>query len=120
MKGVPAARAEEFSPPAGCFLVVYDGDRPVACGGLKRLDDESGEVRRVYVAPSARGRGLGRRILRALEAHARDLGLERLRLDTGARQPEAIALFESEGFYRIEDYNGNPYADFWYEKALGL
>jgi GNAT superfamily N-acetyltransferase len=68
--------------------------------------------------PHARSRGLARALLAALEAAARDLGYERVRLDTGARQPHARALYEAEGYRSIPDYNGNPYAAFWAEKRL--
>jgi GNAT superfamily N-acetyltransferase len=78
----------------------------------------TGEVKRVYLAPDARGRGRGRALMEALEEEARGLGLERLRLDTGDQQPEALGLFRNLGFREIDDYNGNPFASYWMEKAL--
>jgi GNAT superfamily N-acetyltransferase len=72
----------------------------------------------MYVVPEARGRGLARRLLEALEDAARATGHRVARLDTGARQPHARALYESAGYRAIGDYNGNPYAVFWGEKAL--
>src|SRR5687767_9870294 len=63
----PSATPADFAPPAGRFLVLYDGDRPVACGGLRRLDAGAAEIKRMYVAPEARGRGYSRRLLAALE-----------------------------------------------------
>lgn len=114
----PTARPGEFVPPRGRFLVAYDHHHPVGCGGVKRLDDATGEIKRVYVAPDARGRGVARALLGALEAAATELGCRSVRLDTGDRQPEALALFRSAGYREITDYNGNPYASHWFEKLL--
>ena len=94
-----------------------DGE-PAGCGGLKRLDAETGEVKRLYVAPEFRGRQLSRRLLAALEDGARELGYGLVRLDTGERQPEALALFRSSGYREIPDYNGNRWARYWFEKRL--
>ena len=115
----PSATPQDFSPPGGCFVALYEGDRAVAGGGIKRLDDGVGEIKRMYVVPDARGRGLARELLGALEAAARDLGYTRVRLDTGAEQPHAEALYRSAGYVDIEDYNDNAYASFWGEKAIG-
>ncbi len=114
----PADTAPEMSPPDGAFLVGFERDRPVACGGLKRFDAETVEVKRMYVVPEARGRGLGRSLLRALEEEARRLGYRRARLDTGPRQPHARALHESAGYVPIAAYNTDPVADYWGEKRL--
>ena len=86
------------------FLVARAGGLAVACGASRRLDDRVIEIKRMYVRPSHRGRGLARRILAALEARARKAGADRLVLETGVRQPEAIALYRSEGFSRIEPF----------------
>jgi len=115
---VPSATPAEMTPPDGVFLVAYEQDRPLACGGLKRLDAETAEIKRMYVVPEARGRGLGRSLLAALEEEARRLGYRRARLDTGARQPHARALYESAGYAAICAYNTNPAADYWGEKRL--
>ena len=115
---IPSADPAEVAPPAGAWVVAYLDDRPVGCGGVKRLDDTSAEIKRVYLAAAARGRGLGRLILEQLERHARDLGFTRLRLDTGDLQPEALALFRSAGYEQIPDYNGNTWATYWMEKRL--
>ena len=72
----------------------------------------------MYVTPAARGLGVGRRLLEELEAAAREMGYHRLRLDTGARQPDALGLFRTAGYEEIEDYNGNPFAAHWLEKDL--
>ena len=114
----PSAEPEEFEPPNGVFLVAYDGEHPVACGGLKRLDDWTAEIKRMYVVPENRGRGLARRMLERLEDEARDGGYGFVRLDTGDRQPHALALYRSAGYREIPDYNGNPAATHWFEKGL--
>jgi GNAT superfamily N-acetyltransferase len=115
---IPSADPAEVAPPVGAWVVIYLDDQPVGCGGLKRLDDASGELKRIYLAGAARGRGLGRRLLEELERHARELGYERLRLDTGNLQPEALGLFHSAGYEEIPDYNGNTWATYWMEKRV--
>jgi GNAT superfamily N-acetyltransferase len=114
----PSAEPSDFAPPGGDFIVARLNGRPVGCGGLKRLDSSSVEVKRLYVAPDARGAGVARTLMLAMEERARALGYDRLRLDTGASQPGALALFRSLGYEEIEDYNDNPVAAYWLEKAL--
>ena len=116
--GAPTATAEEMSPPGGTFLVIYEDGRPVAGGGIKRLPDGVGEIKRMYVVPEARSRGHARRLLVALEDAARELGYDRVRLDTGPRQPHARSLYERSGYREIAPYNDNPYASYWGEKSL--
>jgi GNAT superfamily N-acetyltransferase len=89
----------------------------VAGGGVRRLDGDAGlgEVKRMYVVPEARGRGLGRRLLEEIEAAARELGYRRLRLDTSGT---VRRLYEAAGYVAIPSYNGNGRATFWGEKAL--
>ena len=116
--GAPTATAEQLSPPGGTFVVVFEDGRPVAGGGIKRLGDEVGEIKRMYVVPEARSRGLARVLLGALEDAARDLGYARVRLDTGPRQPHARALYESTGYHAVAPYNDNPFASYWGEKKL--
>jgi GNAT superfamily N-acetyltransferase len=118
LDSVPAT-AEQMADPDGSFLVISDATGPLACGGVKRLDTETAEIKRMYVADSHRGRGVGRRLLAELESECRRLGYWRIRLDTGSDQPSARALYESSGYRRIADYNGNPLAAFWFEKELG-
>jgi GNAT superfamily N-acetyltransferase len=96
-----------FAAPDGQFVVALDAGRALACGGLARYDEREGEIRRMYVDPDARGRGLGRAVLQALEDTARALGYEAIRLETGDRQPEAVALYASCGFEPIPPYG--PY-----------
>ena len=109
-----------MEPPGGTFLVVSEDGKPVACGGLRTLDADAGigEVKRMYVVPSARRRGHARRLLGALEECARELGHERMRLDTNAAQPEALELYAACGYREIADYNGSPTATHWFEKPL--
>lgn len=115
----PKASPEVFRPPGGVFLVGFDDDgRPVCGGGIKRLEDGVGEIKRMYVVEDAQGRGLGRALLVALEDAARGLGYRRVRLDTGPRQPHAERLYRSAGYREIADYNGNPHASFFGEKDL--
>ena len=93
----------DFDPPTGAFFVAYDGDRLVGCGGWRAHGDDA-ELKRMYTAPVARGRGLARRMLATIEESARAAGFKRLILETGDRQPEAIGLYESAGYERIEDF----------------
>lgn len=102
---------EEVAGGRGAFLVAYAGGVPVACGSIRRLDADTAEIKRMYVAPGARGRGVGRRILAALEAEARRLGVGRIVLETGERQPEALTLYERAGFVptpAFGEYAGSP------------
>jgi pimeloyl-ACP methyl ester carboxylesterase/GNAT superfamily N-acetyltransferase len=114
----PRVTPEDVTPPAGRWLVAYRAGKPVGCAALKRLDDRTAEIKRVYVAPEARGTGVARALLARLERSAHEIGYTRLRMDTGARQPASVALFGSVGYERIEDYNGNPVAAYWFEKRL--
>jgi GNAT superfamily N-acetyltransferase len=110
--------ASEMVPPSGAFVVVREDGRPVAGGGIRRLEPEVCEIKRMFVVPEARGRGHGRRVLSALEAVAAELGYRRARLDTAQSMTTAMRLYESAGYRPIPDYNGNSYASFWGEKAL--
>jgi GNAT superfamily N-acetyltransferase len=96
--------AEEVAPGRGAFLVAYGGTQPLGCGAVRRLSDDTAEIKRMYVAVPSRGRGVGRSLLQALEHEARALGANRLVLETGERQPEAIALYERAGFQRIAPF----------------
>jgi GNAT superfamily N-acetyltransferase len=110
--------AAEMAPPSGAFVVVREDGRPVAGGGIRRLEPEVCEIKRMYVVPEARGRGHGRRVLEALESVAIRLGYRRARLDTAQSMTTAMGLYESAGYRPIPDYNGNSYASFWGEKEL--
>jgi uncharacterized protein (DUF952 family)/GNAT superfamily N-acetyltransferase len=115
----PSAAPDDMWAPRGTFLVGWDDSgAPVCGGGVKDLGGGSAEIKRMYVVPAARGRGHARRLLTGLEAAARRLGHTRVRLDTGPRQVEAHALYDSAGYVEIADYNGNPQATYWAEKPL--
>ena len=118
LPGPPPPTAEQMSPPGGCYVALYEDGRPVAGGGVRHLAEGMGEIKRMYVLPEMRSRGLARRLLGELEAAARDLGYARVRLDTGDPQPHALALYRSSGYRDIENYNDNGYASYWGEKVL--
>ena len=101
--GVPLDPAA-FAPPRGAFFVAVLDGRPVACGGLRPHAPGVGELKRMYVDPGARGRGLARAVLAGLEDAAGRLGLHGLVLETGLRQPEAISLYAGSGWQRIPGY----------------
>jgi GNAT superfamily N-acetyltransferase len=92
---------EEIAHGRGAFLVLYRGKTPVGCGALRLLDAETAELKRMYVSPAVRGKGLGRRLVAALEEAARALGVRRLVLETGVRQAAALALYRATGFQPI-------------------
>ena len=116
MVGGPSAEPSDFAPPTGAFLVAYEDDRAIACGGLKTVDLGVAEVKRMYVVPEARRRGVGRALLAALEAQARSMGFARVRLDC---QRHNWPLYRAAGYVEIGDYNENPFADHWAEKHPG-
>ncbi|MFE6867347.1 GNAT family N-acetyltransferase [Kitasatospora sp. NPDC057692] len=102
---------EHFDPPAGLFLVAYLDGVPVACGGWRAkraapfgIRDTDAELKRMFVRPQARGRGLARVVLRHLERTAAEAGRTRFILETGTEQPEAVALYASEGYAAIEKF----------------
>jgi GNAT superfamily N-acetyltransferase len=101
-------RGEEVEAPRGAFFVAYQGEVAVACGAVRSIDASTAEVKRMYVSRDARGLGLGRRLLRTLEAAARDLGKSRIVLETGTRQPEAVALYRSEGYDDVPRFGSYP------------
>ncbi|HEV2310935.1 MAG TPA: GNAT family N-acetyltransferase [Acidimicrobiia bacterium] len=96
--------APQLAAPHGTFLVAWLGADAIGCGGLRRADEGIGEIKRMYVRPAWRGHGIGRRLLDAIETRARTLGYERLILETGTRQPEAIGLYTSAGYAPIAPY----------------
>lgn len=94
----------DFAPPLGRFVVAYLDNAPVGAGGLRLIEKRTVEVKRMYVVPDARGRGLARLLLLHLESLARGLGATRVLLETGTRQPEAMSLYETSGYRRIEGF----------------
>jgi GNAT superfamily N-acetyltransferase len=98
---------ELAGPAGGAFLLARVEGRPVGCGGLRRHDDGVAELKRMYVVPDQRGRGVARVLLAAIEAQAARLGYHAIVLETGVRQPEALALYEGHGYERIANFG--PY-----------
>jgi len=115
---MPTVGAAELGAPHGTFLVGYEHGEPICCGGVKRLDEHHCELKRMYVVPRARGRGVARRLLGALEHAAAQLGYTIARLATGPRQPAARHLYESAGYVVIGNFNDDPEASFFGEKPL--
>jgi GNAT superfamily N-acetyltransferase len=110
---------EELTPPRGAFLVATVDGEPVACGAVKSIAPGIGSLKRMWVADTARGLGLGRRMLEALEAQSRELGLTTLRLETNRSLHEAIVLYRSAGYEEVAPFNRESYAHHWFEKKLG-
>lgn len=110
--------ADELVAPRGAFLVARIDDHPLGCGSVRKLDRVTGEIKRMWIDPVARGRGFGRQLLEALEAKAAELGCRSVRLDTNAQLAEAARLYRSSGYFEIPAYNDNPYAAHWFEKPL--
>jgi GNAT superfamily N-acetyltransferase len=115
LRGGPSAAPSDFSPPGGAYVVGFVDGAPACGGGVKSLGDGNAELKRMYVAPEFRGRGLARALLRALENSARELGYRAVRLDS---QAATWPMYLAAGYREVGDYNGNPHADFWGEKQL--
>jgi len=112
------ADEEEMRPPAGLFLVALLRAEPIGCGALKFHAGNPAEVKRMWVAESARGLGIGRRLLSELENHAIAHGARTLRLETNKSLAEGISLYRSAGFVEVAAFNAEPYAHHWFEKRL--
>ena len=113
-----SATEAEMTPPAGYFFVAWMNARPAGCGALKRNARGIGEVKRMWTAPEARGLGIARRVLQAIESKARELKLKRLRLETNRTLVEAQSLYRQSGYQEVERFNQEPYAHHWFEKRL--
>ena len=109
-------RFAEFEP--GLAQAGEDEAEPVGCGALKLHADAPAELKRMWVAPSARGLGVGARLLRELEQQARSAGVRVLRLETNRALKEAIALYRTSGYREVAPFNAEPYAHHWFEKRL--
>jgi DNA-binding MarR family transcriptional regulator/GNAT superfamily N-acetyltransferase len=112
------ALPHEVRPPAGDFFVAYLHGEPVGCGAVKHHADEPTEIKRMWIAPAARGLGLGRRLLEHLEACARASGARVAHIETSAVLTEALELYRSAGWVEVAPFNDEPFADHWLAKAL--
>jgi len=116
----PNFKAEQIEGNGGTFLVARDGDRAVGCGAIRVIEPATAEAKRMYVEPAYRGKGVGRAVLARLEAAAKELGVERLVLETGVYQEAAIALYRGAGFTQVDcwgEYTTSP-TSICFEKNL--
>ena len=112
------AKRHEVLWPRGAFVVMYLRGEPVGCGAVKHHPGEVSDIKRMWIAESARGLGLGRRLLDHLEGLAREHGSQEARLETGDVLGEAIALYRSAGYAEVAPFNDEPFADRWFAKEL--
>lgn len=104
--------------PRGAFLLALSDDLAIGCAGLKGTDKGYAEVKRVWVAPEARGLGVSHLLMQRIEQIARELGISLLRLDTNSALPEAVAFYRKNGWSEIPRFNDDPYPDLFFEKSL--
>ena len=109
---------QDAIPPVGWFVLARLHGEAVGCGALKRLDGQTGEIKRVWVSPQVRGFGVAERMMQRLECLAREAGFTTVKLDTNRALTEAHGLYRKLGYRETERYNDNPYAHFWFEKAV--
>lgn len=95
---------DEVADSSGCFLVVYRGDEPVACGAVRRFTPQTAEIKRMYVVASRRGEGVGRALLSELERRAAQMGYRQIVLETGARQERALKLYRRAGYRPVAPF----------------
>jgi DNA-binding MarR family transcriptional regulator/GNAT superfamily N-acetyltransferase len=112
------ALPHEVRPPAGQFYVAYLHGEPIGCGAVKHHPDAPAEIKRMWIAPQARGLGLGRRLLETLEACARTGGARFAYIETSAVLTEALSLYRSTGWVEVPPFNDEPFADHWLKKEL--
>jgi DNA-binding MarR family transcriptional regulator/N-acetylglutamate synthase-like GNAT family acetyltransferase len=110
--------AADMVRPHGVFLIALSDGLPLGCVGLKGAPGKPAEIKRLWIAPSARGFGLAKRLMRAVEDTARGLSIETLRLDTNSALPEALKLYRTSGWVEIDRFNDDPYPDHFFEKRL--
>lgn len=104
----------QYGAPNGCLLLVKDGELAVGCVGVRRWEGDIAELKRMYLQPSARGHGMGRRLLDSALEQTRQLGYQSIRLDTLPSMETAIALYRAVGFTEIPAYRDNPFPDTLY------
>ena len=115
-----AALPGKYAPPDGRLFLAFDNEQPVGCIALRRINGSICEMKRLYVRPAFRGRGLGRRLANETILAAREIGYERMRLDTLGSMLPAISIYEALGFQRIPAYYDNPNGSaVFMELALG-
>lgn len=114
-----SADGDQLRPPDGVLLVAYLRGEPVGCGALRCPPGEPGTLKRMWVADSARGLGIGRRLLVELESRAAAHGCATVRLETNRALAEAIAMYRSAGYVEVAPYNDEPHAHHWFTKTLG-
>ncbi len=114
-----SADDRDLIPPRGAFLVASVDGEPVASGAVKPVSPGVGSLKRMWVADTVRGLGIGRRMLAALEAQAHELGMTTVRLETNQTLREAIRLYRSAGFREVARFSSDPYAHHWFEKRIG-
>ncbi len=115
----PSAEPHELRAPAGAFLIAYLGEDAIGCGAVKHHPGQPAEIKRMWVAESARGLGIGRRLLGELEGLVREEGAPAARIETNKALVEAIALYRSSGYEEVPAFNDEPFADHWFEKRFG-
>jgi DNA-binding MarR family transcriptional regulator/GNAT superfamily N-acetyltransferase len=113
-----AVDLDEMRPPDGVFLLARLRGEPVGCGALRTPRPDVGEIKRMWVDGAARGLGVGRRLLTALETKARAAGRRTVRLDTNPTLTEAITMYRSAGYHEVDPFNDDPYAQLYFEKQL--
>jgi ribosomal protein S18 acetylase RimI-like enzyme len=113
-----SAEPHELTAPAGCLLIAYLHAQPVGCGAVKHHPGAPSEIKRMWVSASARGLGIGRRLLTELAVCAARSGTSTIRLETNRALVEAIALYRSAGYREVPAFNDEPFADHWFEKRL--
>jgi DNA-binding MarR family transcriptional regulator/GNAT superfamily N-acetyltransferase len=113
-----SAEPHELRPPAGVLLLAYLRAEPVGCGAVKHHPHAPSEIKRMWIADSVRGLGIGRRLLAELEARAAEHGARAVRLETNRNLTEAIAMYRSAGYVEVPAFNDEPFAHHWFEKDL--
>ncbi len=115
---IAAGPPADLVPPGGAMLLARVDGEPAAIGGVRHLDTPVAEIKSMYVSPTHRGLGLGRRMLRELERIAAKAACRAVRLDSNEFLAAAVALYRAAGYREVADYNGNAKADLWFERQL--